>query len=149
MTTPIGLTQSTTATPWTYWPIYPQFLRDLFVRSFTDGLRDPQHGRVKETEWRAAMIRLRDAIDYCPHCTVENFCDSDPADAGKAAPALLLGMPQGCAAATSAVSRAPVGGRAQSRHTAVSAPLLNGRTYDFSQPLAEVSRHPATRSIWG
>lgn len=34
-----------------YWPMYPQFLRDTFTKSFTDGLNDPQHGRVREGEW--------------------------------------------------------------------------------------------------
>ncbi len=38
------------------WPIYPQFLRDLFTRAFTDGLRDPDNGRVRENEWRAALL---------------------------------------------------------------------------------------------
>src|SRR5262245_59343233 len=28
-----------------FWPIYPAFLRDLFIKSFTDGIRDPQNGR--------------------------------------------------------------------------------------------------------
>ncbi len=60
-----------------YWPLYPQFVRDLFTRSFTDGLRDPQHGRVRESEWRAALVRLRDAIVYCPRCSVQNFYDAE------------------------------------------------------------------------
>ena len=56
-----------------YWNLYPRFLRDLFVRSFTAGLRDPSHGRVREGEWRAALLRLRDAIHYCRNCGSENF----------------------------------------------------------------------------
>ena len=28
-----------------FWPIYPEFLRALFTRAFTDGIRDPQNGR--------------------------------------------------------------------------------------------------------
>src|SRR4051812_36185407 len=43
-----------------FWAVYPQFFRDLFTRAFTHGLTDPQNGRVRETEWRAAMLRLRD-----------------------------------------------------------------------------------------
>ena len=57
-----------------FWPLYPQFVRDLFVKAFTDGIHDPQ-ARVRESEWRAAMVQLRDAIIYCPHCGVENFYD--------------------------------------------------------------------------
>jgi hypothetical protein len=26
-----------------FWPIYPQFLRDLFIQSFTAGIRDPEN----------------------------------------------------------------------------------------------------------
>jgi DNA-binding helix-hairpin-helix protein with protein kinase domain len=59
------------------WPIYPAFLRSLFIRAFTDGIRDPRHGRVLETEWRTALVRLRDCIRHCPHCGTENFHDSD------------------------------------------------------------------------
>jgi DNA-binding helix-hairpin-helix protein with protein kinase domain len=57
-----------------YWALYPGFLRELFTRAFTDGLRDPRHGRVQETEWRLAMARLRDSIVTCS-CTAENFYD--------------------------------------------------------------------------
>jgi serine/threonine protein kinase len=62
----------------TYWPIYPGFLRELFTRAFTLGIRDPQSGRVYENEWRDAMAQLRDSIVTCPHCAAENFCDEGP-----------------------------------------------------------------------
>ncbi len=57
-----------------YWALYPGFLKELFTRAFTDGLRDPRYGRVQETEWRLAMARLRDSIITCA-CTAENFYD--------------------------------------------------------------------------
>ncbi|HKT73525.1 MAG TPA: hypothetical protein VJQ47_11585 [Steroidobacteraceae bacterium] len=57
-----------------YWKIYPAFVRDLFTRAFTEGLREPQHGRVQETEWRLAMGRLRDSVVTCS-CGAENFYD--------------------------------------------------------------------------
>jgi serine/threonine protein kinase len=57
------------------WPIYPQFLRDLFLQAFTVGLEDAQHGRVVESVWRAAMVRLRDSIVYCSGCGLESFHD--------------------------------------------------------------------------
>lgn len=57
-----------------YWAIYPGFIRELFTRAFTDGLRDPLHGRVQETEWRLAMARLRDSVMTCS-CGAENFYD--------------------------------------------------------------------------
>jgi hypothetical protein len=51
-----------------FWPIYPQFLRDRFITAFTDGIRNPQNGRVRESQWRGDMVRLRDAIIYCQAC---------------------------------------------------------------------------------
>src|SRR5262249_42488218 len=57
------------------WPIYPKFLRDLFTRAFTEGLRDPAR-RVMESEWRKAMIRLQDAVYPCCRCGSDNLFDS-------------------------------------------------------------------------
>jgi DNA-binding helix-hairpin-helix protein with protein kinase domain len=59
-----------------FWPIYPAFLRDLFTKSFTEGIRDPLHGRIRESAWRKAMTRLHDSIFYC-RCGAENFYDAD------------------------------------------------------------------------
>ncbi len=39
-----------------FWPLYPRFLRNLFTRAFTDGLKDPENGRVRENEWRTALV---------------------------------------------------------------------------------------------
>ena len=58
-----------------HWPIYPKSLRDLFTRAFTVGLVDPDHGRVLESEWRAAMSQLHDGIIVCAQCGAENFYD--------------------------------------------------------------------------
>lgn len=59
-----------------FWPLYPAFLRSLFVKSFTDGLRDPVYGRVRETTWRGDLRRLRDSILLCA-CGAENFYDAE------------------------------------------------------------------------
>jgi eukaryotic-like serine/threonine-protein kinase len=58
-----------------YWGIYPQFFRDVFIRAFTTGLHNPEHGRVTLSEWRKTMARLRDAVMTCPACRYENFYD--------------------------------------------------------------------------
>ena len=39
-----------------FWNFYPAYVRDIFHRAFTDGLRDPQ-SRVGENEWRSLFIR--------------------------------------------------------------------------------------------
>jgi hypothetical protein len=64
-----------------FWPIYPASLKVLFTKAFTLGLRDPQHGRVRESEWRRAMVEIRDAILYCTRCGSEKLRPggSDPA----------------------------------------------------------------------
>jgi eukaryotic-like serine/threonine-protein kinase len=55
------------------WRQCPQPVRDLFVRAFTEGLRDPHHGRVRESVWRAAFARLRDSVLRCGLCGREGF----------------------------------------------------------------------------
>lgn len=66
-----------------YISLYPGFFREIFVRAFTDGLRDPTNGRVRETEWRKCLIRLGGAIFHCSNCKAENFWDDDQYQAGK------------------------------------------------------------------
>jgi hypothetical protein len=131
-----------------FWRIYPQFLRDIFIRAFTVGLEDPVNGRVRESEWRAEMIRLRDSIYYCPHCSLENFYDSIALKATGGNPGLCWA----CAAALRLPPRIRIG---------KSVVMLNYNTelfphhiddqkmYDFSAPIAAVSRHPANPSLWG
>jgi hypothetical protein len=60
-----------------YWKIYPNFLREAFVKSFTTGLSDPDNGRVTLGQWRRLLSSLVDAILYCPSCKAENFYDQD------------------------------------------------------------------------
>jgi DNA-binding helix-hairpin-helix protein with protein kinase domain len=125
------------------WPVYPQFFRDLFIRSFTEGIRDPAHGRVREGEWRAALVRMRDSIVYCSNCGAECFFDRERTAA------------TGCWSCGSPV-RLPFRiriGRSQV--------MLNfdtqlfphhideQRQYDFSAAVAGVSRHPNDPNVWG
>ena len=153
-----------------YWPLYPNFFRSLFMRAFTAGIRDPQHGRVRETEWRSAMLRLRDSIIYCPNCGAENFYDAGQRKengntaAGSGSPP---GREQGstdsehpgaevtCWSCRKIVPLPP-------RLMLSSRPvMLNYDTklyahhidesagFDFKSPVAEVNRHPEKPHIWG
>ncbi|HEX8288126.1 MAG TPA: hypothetical protein VF556_09025 [Pyrinomonadaceae bacterium] len=131
-----------------FWRIYPQFIRDIFIRAFTVGLRDPINGRVRESEWRSEMIRLRDSIFYCPHCSLENFYDSIALKASGGNPGLCWA----CAAALKLPPRIRIG---------KSVVMLNyntelfphhtndGKMYDFSAPVAAVSQHPTNPNVWG
>ncbi len=59
------------------WPALPGFVRRLFLRSFTLGLRDARTGRVAESEWRRCMRRLRHLTLQCQRCGAEQFFDPD------------------------------------------------------------------------
>jgi len=131
-----------------YWPIYPQFIRDLFTRTFTQGILDPR-ARVSELEWQDAMIRLRDSIVYCPKCKKGNFYDADTLKANGGRPGtcwndgIVLTVPPRIRIGQSVI-------------------ILNNRTrlfphhlggnekkYDFSTPIAEVTENPNVRGQLG
>lgn len=131
-----------------FWRIYPQFLRDIFTRAFTTGIRDPQNGRVRESEWRGTMISLRDAIFYCPHCALENFYDSPTIKASGGNPGLCWA----CAAQLRLLPRIRIGKAVvMLNHDTHLFPhhIDDGRLYDFSAPVAVVAVHPTNPHIWG
>ncbi len=131
-----------------YWKIYPQFLRDLFTRSFTEGVRDPQHGRVRESEWRAAMTRLTDSLIYCAHCGNENFYDVEALKATGGTPPPCWN----CKQQLRLPPRMRIGKHViMLNHDTRLYPhhIDPSRSYDFSQPVAEITRHPKDPSIWG
>lgn len=107
----------------TFWPMYPQFVRDLFVRSFTEGLHAPQR-RVRETEWRAAMTELIGLTFTCEPCGAE-LVHPEP----------FTPEPVHCWQCRQSVPR-PLGLRYGSRIVLLQA----GRKMEAAQ--AEVVRHP-------
>ena len=61
----------------TWWPIYPRFIRELFIRAFATGLKDASlGGRITEGEWRLALVRLGDCVFACS-CGAAVFWDPD------------------------------------------------------------------------
>jgi serine/threonine protein kinase len=130
-----------------FWPIYPGFLRELFTRSFTEGLRDPAK-RVRESEWRTAMFRLIDWIVYCPSCGAQCFYDS----------ARRAGQAQGGSCWS---CRAPLVLPPRLRLGKSHLVMLNHDTKLYERHLdslassesgeavAEVSRHPSDPRRWG
>ncbi len=127
-----------------YWKIYPQFLRDLFTRAFTDGMRDPKNGRVRESEWRQAFIRLRDAIMYCTNCGAENFYDSEAVKTGK------LPLCWSCNRRFPLPMRLRIDGNVvMLNHDTRLYPHHIGQLNDFSTPIAEVTQNPNNPSVWG
>ena len=130
-----------------FWPLYPTFLRALFTRAFTDGIRDPLHGRVRESEWRAAMVRLRDSIVYCHACAAESFYDADTMRATGYGPTCWA-----CGVEVQLPARIRVGRSVvMLNHDGALFPhhLDDARRYDFSRVAAAVTRHPAQPQVWG
>jgi DNA-binding helix-hairpin-helix protein with protein kinase domain len=133
--------------PLAFWPIYPTFLRELFTRAFTAGLRDPANGRVVEGEWRAALIQTRDALMRCARCKVEAFYDGERLRA--------TGRPQTCWNCRQELTL-PARVRID-KNVVVLVPgkklyphhVDPQRLYDFSRPIAEVTQHPAQPGVLG
>jgi len=61
-----------------FWEKYPPFIKNLFIATFTDGLKNPKTGRTREIIWRKNLLKLRDSIIKCNNCGIENFLGSDP-----------------------------------------------------------------------
>ncbi len=127
-----------------YWPLYPQALRELFIRAFTLGLYDP-HERVRESEWRFVLARLGDAIFYCGQCGAESFFDAD-------APPRQPAHCWSCRQPLEPPLRLRLG-REQvvlNHDTRLFPHHLDGqRRYDYSEPLAVVQQHPQHQHVWG
>lgn len=134
--------------PLLYWPIYPQFLRDLFIKAFTDGIKDPLNGRIRESQWRSAMIRLRNSILYCSSCNAENFYDADALRQNG-------GKPNRCWSCKRDITL-PLRIRIDNNvvmlnHDTKLFPhhIDEGKMYDFSQSVAEIKQHPKNPKLWG
>ena len=131
-----------------FWRIYPQFLRDIFTRAFTTGIRDAVNGRIRESEWRGTMVQLRDSIFYCPHCGLENFYDSPTLKASGGNPGLCWA----CAAQLRLPPRIRIGKSiVMLNHDTKLFPhhVDDARLYDFSAPAAAVAVHPTNPNVWG
>ena len=122
------------------WKIYPSFLKDLFIRAFTEGLREPDR-RVREGEWMEAFSRLRDQLYYCSKCGTGNFLDTDSAGPS---PCWRCGeIPQ-------LPMRLEINDRiVLLNHDTEIYPHHVGRSLDFGSPIAKVSQHPENPDRWG
>ncbi|MBM7555496.1 serine/threonine protein kinase [Halanaerobacter jeridensis] len=130
------------------WPLYPQFVKKLFIQSFTKGLNNPNQ-RVREGQWRKIMLRLRDSIFYCAHCGAENFFD--PAKMSVERPGQCWNCKQQLELPYRINIDDAIENTVMLTHEAKLYPhhLKSTSKRDFSQPLAEVVQHPRDPSIWG
>ncbi len=132
--------------PLIFWPLYPEFFRRIMVKAFTDGLKDPLNGRVRESEWRSALLRLRDSIFYCPHCRSENFFDQQRYDSGEAQ------ICWSCQQETGAPLRLQFnrGLVVLNQDTKLYPHHLDAtKRNDFSVPAGELAQHPKRPEVWG
>lgn len=132
----------------TLWPLYPRFVQELFLLTFTQGLHDPDE-RARESQWSSELIRLRDSIFYCQSCSAQNFYDPD-----------LLGNNDSnvrvCWACSSPHRLPPRMRIGQDEvimlnHDSLLYPhhLDEKRRYEVDEPIAEVTQHPQNPQIWG
>lgn len=56
-----------------FWNIYPEYIRELFIRSFGKESVKPPYERVIEKNWLDAFVKLRSETVPCPHCGKETF----------------------------------------------------------------------------
>jgi serine/threonine protein kinase len=132
-----------------YWRIFPQILRDTFTKSFTAGLVDPEHGRITEGEWRRVLSQVRDSILYCK-CGLENFYDVTSLSNPSVKPNKCWSSK--CGQELKLPYRIRIGksivmlthdGKLFPHH------IDSTKEFDFSTPLAEVTRHPTDLNVWG
>lgn len=57
-----------------YWPRLPEFIRDMFVQCFTEGIGNPDR-RVREAELIERLTWLKGLIARCDKCGAEVFCE--------------------------------------------------------------------------
>lgn len=159
-----------------FWNIYPDFFKKMFTRAFTDGLKDPIYGRVRETEWLIALTSLKDLLFNCEKCGSENFFISqyDSFKKIKNDEINVYQYPKGglnmkylsnvtsksnicwnekCRASLQKMLHIVIDERTvivlNSDTKLYGHHLDPDRKYNFVVPLGEITRHPSKPNLWG
>ena len=119
-----------------FWHMYPPYLREMFTRAFTDGLRNG-NARIVEKEWKDGFVKLRNSILYCHSCSAENFFNKK----------LVCWR---CRAQITPPPRLNLGRQLLmlNHNAAVFGHHLH-ENFDFSNPVGKVSQHPQNPGKWG
>jgi hypothetical protein len=128
-----------------FWRVYPQFLKDHFLKAFMTGLRDPG-ARIPVSEWRATLVRLRDGIVYCGACGEQNFTEFS----GKVVGANCFNKQ--CGQPVTVPFRLTVGHRSVmlNADTVLYPHHVDAmRSFDFGSPVARLRQHPTQPHVWG
>jgi serine/threonine protein kinase len=128
------------------WRVFPAFIRELFERSFTVGIREPRE-RVRESEWKLAFAKLIEGVIHCPHCGKENILETESVD---------LHPEMGSCWSCGADLRSPLNlvlENGSAIHLSEGAELysssITGSEETNERPVGRVVRHPVRSSILG
>ena len=130
-----------------YWEIYPQYIKDLFIQSFTVGLNTPAK-RVTEKQWLDAFTKLLGGITICQNCGVENFFDETIVKEGHHC------WNKNCKKTIKIGSRMVIGKGKKQIHIPITADTklysnyING-DYDMKTIIGEVAVNPKKPMMWG
>ena len=126
-----------------YWDIYPQTIRDLFTKSFTDGLLAPNK-RITEKQWLDAFANLMSGIISCPSCGAEVFFDENKVKSGVAHTCWNCGQSVKYPVSMIAgKSRVLLNKNAKIYSHSICA------DYDMDTVVGEVVQNPTNPSLWG
>lgn len=118
-------------------------MRDLFIKAFIEGLSNINN-RIRDSEWRFTLIRLRDSIVYCQYCHSENFADAQQHQQQK--------ICWNCQKSFSLPVQLHINNQViiLNANTQLFVHHLDpNRKYEFGQALAVIQQHPQNPSIWG
>lgn len=128
--------------PRLFYSLYPPQIRDLFLRSFTEGLHYPSK-RIRESEWRNAFSRAVDSIMICA-CHSENFYDAEVLRSQG------TGVCWSCKSALTPPPRIRIGNDViiLTRETRLYGHHIGVEQEDGS-PIAEVAQNPSNPALFG
>ena len=125
------------------WKIYPRFLKRLFIRAFTEGLKEPNK-RVRENEWISALSKLRNSLYYCSNCGIECFYDFEAENQG------LQNACWRCKKQSSLPMRLYIDEQPMllNHNTKIYAHDV-GEIFNFTKIVGQVTQHPKDKRKWG
>lgn len=125
-----------------FWNIYPNSLKRLFTKVFTEGIRDTVNGRVSENVWQSKLLAARDSIFYCKHCNMENFFDPTRSDNPRC---------WNCQSSLTLPPQLKMGSHIVmlNPNSVLYKHQIGAAVYDIVNPIAQVVPHPQHPSVMG
>lgn len=125
-----------------FWNLYPNSVKQFFIQAFTEGISDPDNGRVRENEWKGALIHLRDSLFHCQHCDGEVFFDYTMMNDSLHSQLLCWR----CKKPVTIPPMITIGANNPvllNENTILFFYHLNPSSFDMNTPIARVSKHPS------